>query len=401
MTESAAKPPLSILFGTGSLYREGSGPTVIAQGLTRALGAAGHRVIVAGTKDRWGQDATQFDERLEVHAFRKLGPYALHYAPGVDRWLRRLPEPVDVAILQGPWVHANYRLSVWARRRRVPYLVTPHGTLTPVALKLARLRKRLMLWWYGGKVLRHAACFHASSAPEYEHIRALGLRQPVAVVPNGVELPQAVPPDGGGKLQAIHERLGPAKVCLYLGRVHPIKGLDLLLRAWGGLGPVRLGWKLVLAGPDEGGHTAQLQALCKELGLGGDILFAGPQYGADKDAWLRAAHCFVLPSRSEGFPMAPLEAMAYRLPILLSDACRFPQAQQAGAGLVVPCSEESVRTGLQHLLGLSDIERRCMAMNGYDLVRQRYSWESAAAQTVGVCRWLLGQAPRPACVIVD
>ena len=173
----------------------------------------------------------------------------------------------------------------------------------------------------------------------------------------------------------------------------------MLLQAWSGLGRARDGWRLALAGPDAVGHRAQLERMAGDLGLGDSVAFVGPQHGEDKAAWFLASDLFVLPSRSEGFAMTPLEALSFRRPLLLTTACDFPQARDAGAALEVEPSAAEIRRGLEEALSMTDGQRRSMGEAGYRLVCRQFSLEAIARELAGVFLWMLGEAGPPGALV--
>ena len=176
-----------------------------------------------------------------------------------------------------------------ARRASKPLVVSPRGTLSPVALQRSYWLKRAFWTLLQGRAVRSAACLHATSEQEYRDIRRFGLTQPVAVVANGVDIPPLEAPRASGT---------GLRTLLYLGRLHPIKGLENLLRAWQRLADRFPDWQLRLVGPAEAAYRADLESLASELDLK-RITFAGPRYGADKHAEYAAADLYVLPSYTE------------------------------------------------------------------------------------------------------
>jgi poly(glycerol-phosphate) alpha-glucosyltransferase len=180
--------------------------------------------------------------------------------------------------------------------------------------------------------------------------------------------------------------------------LHPKKGLDLLLEAWAAAGRRTEGWKLVIAGPGDAAYVRALRNLAARLRLTESALFLGPVHGDAKRAALLGADCFVLPSRSEGMPMAALEAMAHRLPVLITEPCNLPGVKAENASIEVPCCLDGLRTGLVGLLGLSATEREQMVARATALLRRQYHWPAVARQLVEVYQWLLGQGPVPATV---
>jgi len=245
--------------------------------------------------------------------------------------------------------------------------------------------------------LRRAACLHALCEPELEAIRAFGLRNPVCVIPNGVEVVKPQPSRPAAWRAGIPEE---AKVLLYFGRIHPKKGLPNLCQAWTALSlaePRKLdNWHLVIAGWDEDGHRAQLEAsLPRETG--NRIRFIGPQFGADKEATLNSSDAFVLPSLSEGLPIAVLEAWAHSLPVLMTPNCNIPEGFSAGAALPIKPAPDDIARQLCVLFAMSDQQRHSIGRRGLQLVSTRFNLTSIAAQMAAVYLWIIGLGPRPDC----
>jgi len=188
------------------------------------------------------------------------------------------------------------------------------------------------------------------------------------------------------------------RIAVFLGRVHGKKGLLPLLEAWSTIRQTSPEWHLVIAGPDEAGHAAEVASRADQLQLSDSVSLVGPVYGAEKQALLRAASVFVLPSFSEGFSVAVLEAMAAELPVLITPGCNFPEAGAAGAAAIVEPTLEGIRDGLGGLLLMPDYEREEMGRRGHHLVLTKYSWETVAQQMLAVYQWVLGEGPLPGCV---
>jgi poly(glycerol-phosphate) alpha-glucosyltransferase len=278
-------------------------------------------------------------------------------------------------------------------------MISPHGMLDPWALKHSGWKKRIASALYELGHLRRAACLHALCDAEYNAIRAFGLSNPVCMIPNGVD------PVG-------RRALGPppwrselpekANVLLYLGRLHPKKGLANLLKGWGELrrtgGDADRNWYLVIAGWDQGGHRASLEALVLREGIGGGVRFVGPQFGPDKEATFRSADAFVLPSFSEGLPIVVLEAWAHGLPVLMTPHCNLPEGFARRAALSIEPSPGSIAGQVHALLVMSDDRRREIGDRGRELASTEFNWNRIAAQLASVYRWISASGPRPDCV---
>lgn len=315
-------------------------------------------------------------------------------------FLQQQAAEVQLIHSHGLWL-APSRASRRLRRQGLPAVVAPHGMLDPWAWQRRRVLKQL-LWWLGEqRTVQRASCLQALCAAELEAIRALGITAPVALIPNGVELPDRSP----AALAALppapwleHGVPAGAPVLLFLGRFHAKKGLTPLLSAWAQLqsstpAGQEQPW-LVLAGFGDGGRlVAQLQRAPIP-----QVCLVGALHGPAKASALAHAQGFVLPSFSEGLPMAALEAMSWGLPCLLSEACNLPEAFTAGAAWNAPAHSEQLlpvlkrwRTAVLH----DPAELHAMAEAAQALMASRFSWSTVAAQTVELYRWLLGLQDPP------
>jgi poly(glycerol-phosphate) alpha-glucosyltransferase len=304
--------------------------------------------------------------------------------------------------LHGLW-RSPTRIAPRLAAAGLPLVIAPHGMLDPGALAISRRRKQLVWRLWERRALGSARCLHALCPAEAAAIRVLLPRVPIAVIPNGVELPAPSsqpllpplpPPAWAGRVP------DGEPVLLFLGRFHTKKGLDPLLAAWQAAAAVaeRSGWWLALVGYGDDGALAQRVAAAQARGELKRLLVLGPVFAADKAAVLQAASAFVLPSFSEGLPMAALEAMAHRLPSLLSGACNLPQAFSAGAALVAEPEEATLAATLQQLFALSASERAAMGAAGEALVREQFSWPQVAEQTRLLYSWVLGGGAPPSFV---
>ncbi len=294
----------------------------------------------------------------------------------------------------GVWHPAGHWAAQAARRWRVPLILHPRGMLEPWALGQKAWKKRLALAAFQRRDLQTARVLVATSALECDNLRALGLRQPVAVIPNGVALPAAedlVRPDAGGQVQR-------ARLALFLSRVHPKKGVLELVRAWAQAAP--RGWRLVIAGPDEGGHAAEVARLVAALGLEASVALTGAVAGAQKAALYQDADLFVLPTFSENFGLVVAEALTYGVPVITTRGAPWADLATHGCGWWIDTGVEPLVAALRAATVLSDSERQAMGERGRAYV-QRYDWDAIAAETLALYRWVLGHGERPACVRVD
>lgn len=283
------------------------------------------------------------------------------------------PEILHVHGLWTPWLH---RVEVWARRERIPIVLSPHGMLAPWAMAHKRWKKIVPWLLYQRGDVRRAALIHTTAAQETQWVRDLGFQNPTAEVPLGTGLPAE---------SATHD--GPAKVLLFVGRIYPVKGLDLLLRAWALVKAKMADWHLLLVGPDQAGHMEELESLATALGLttrrgeaGGmgeaDVTFTGPLYGDEKDATYRMARGLILPSYTENFGGVVIDALAFGLPVLTSAATPWRHLEAEGCGQTFDLESEALAETLTVFAGVSDAERQAAGLRGRALVERDYTWEA-------------------------
>jgi glycosyltransferase involved in cell wall biosynthesis len=385
---------IGLLMGRAS-HRAG-GLWISVPRLGRALAERGLDVEIYGLADDCSEtDCVRWDgPRLRLHDV--FGSEAFGYAPRLPRSLHH--RRASLLHANGLWMYPSLASFRWSRRARRPYLISPRGMLDPWAVSNAAWKKRLVGWWFENAHLAGAACLHALTEAEARAIRAYGLSNPICVVPNGIDLPDATgraPPGWAGDVGK------DRKIMLFLGRLHPKKGLANLLAAWQDVQPTAgaQGWILVIAGWDQDRHEQQLKRMPAAQELGATLRFVGPQFGDAKAASFAGADAFVLPSLSEGLPLAVLEAWSYGLPVLMTEACNLPEGFAAGAALPLGTDRAGIAAGLRRLFALSDAERRDIGARGRALVRERFTWGSVGGQMTAVYDWVLGGGPPPSCVM--
>ncbi len=328
------------------------------------------------------------------------GPEAFGFARGFIDALE--DTQADVGYLAGLWKYPALAALRWSRARRKPMVVAPHGMLDPWAVRHSGWKKRIAGALFQNAQLREAVCLRALCAAEAKAFRTYGLKNPVCIIPNGIDLPVA---PGQGVARHPHFPAGK-KVLLYLGRLHPKKGLARLLEGWADAGLAARGWVLVLAGWDQDGHAAALQRQATALGLawtdgrrgdaeGASMIFPGPQFGADKEASYASCDAFVLPSLSEGLPMVVLEAWAYGRPVLMTPACNLPEGFQADAAWRIEPDRAGIAAGLRRLGEATPADLRAMGVRGRALAEEQFAWRRLAVRMAAVYEWVLGGGVPP------
>ncbi len=384
---------MKIAFLHDSISRRSGGLLESARGLARAI-AEDDEVTVFGVADEFTDVDLASWLPLQPKIFPRVGPHSLGYAPGYLQALAAA-EP-DIAHVHGLWTYHSLVAYRWYRRTKRPLVYTVHGMLDAWAVRNSAWKKRLVGALWENAAHRSAACIHVLSEAEYRSVREYGLRNPVCIIPNGINLPE----------EKTKEKV-ETRMLLYLGRLHPKKNLAALIRAFAQNRKSEIGnrdsrkWVLAIAGWDQGGYRMELERLKDEVEIGDSVVFMGPKFGAEKDEVYRACDAFVLPSLSEGLPMSILEAWAYAKPVLMTPECNLPEGFEANAAIRIGTSAESISVGLQRLFQMDDLRLREKGERGFALVRDRFSWPDIGQQMRAVYQWVIGGGPSPATVRFD
>ncbi len=249
--------------------------------------------------------------------------------------------------------------------------------------------------------LRSAACLRVTSKDELEWVRLFGLKNPVALIPHGIDVENQTSLLSQPEAEALLPLWKGKRILLSLSRVHPKKGLPVLLKAWSKMGTERSDWLLVIAGPDQRGHLSELKQLVADLGLGESVLFSGPLFGDKKLAAYALADLFVLPSYSENFGVAVAEALAAGLPVVTTSGTPWKDLQTRGCGWCAEADVDELAQTLSEALFVPKRELMEMGAKGREWMKRDFSWERLAAQMIDVCEWTLSGGAAPSCVTLD
>jgi poly(glycerol-phosphate) alpha-glucosyltransferase len=384
-----------------SLSRAAGGIYEIERSLSLALhNLTGVDVDVFGLRDEYTVDDLPEWAPLSPSVFKVRGPGAFGYAPGLREALFRTS--ADILHLHALWMYTSVVSVQWTRKLGRPHVVTVNGMLDDWALNNSGWKKQLAGWAYERPNLEEAGCIQVNTEKELRAVRAFGIDTPVCVIPNGVDLPSDDATNHSPPWMGVIEP--DTKVLLFLGRLHPKKGLNELIDGWEDWSRQSSAsdeWALGIIGWDDGGHEDALRRRAEKSTAGDSIHFLGPQFGGDKHAAFANADAFILPSYSEGFPMAVLEAWSHRLPVLKTDACNIPEGFKSGAAIEVTTHPESIAAGIDEVTRRDADERAAIGERGRKLVEDRFTWAQVARQMYDVYRWVLGDSDRPDSVVMN
>jgi len=401
---------------TGSVSRSAGGLFESVRRLAQSLANENMHVWVFGTEDEHTAADIGLWSPVQVRAFRPVGPHQFGYSPKFRAALNGYAP--DLVHTHGLWVYSSIATNQYRRRQKIPYVISAHGMLDPWAVRNSRWKKVVAHFFYEGAHLLEASCLRALCESEARAIRQHGLKNPIAVIPNGIDLPESgnLKVGSGNPPWCSHVEPGQ-KILLFLSRIHPKKGLVNLLRAWAQIEKsevrsLKSQWTLAIAGWDQGGHEAELKQLCTELGISSadirepqaanrqpSVLFLGPQFNDGKAACYAQCDGFILPSFSEGVPMVVLEAWAYNKPVLMTPECNLPAGFARGAAIRIETDVNSIVHGLREFFQASDCQRQALADQGLRLAREQFAWPVVAREMAGLYEWLLGGGSKPGCVI--
>ena len=359
----------------------GHGVAEAVRQLAAAQQAAGSDVEVLAARPAGEVEGVM----VRGHCGERFPHRALMRSPAMLAALRQSVATGDVIHAHNLWTMPVVYAAEVAATAGCPLVCSTHGALDPRSLGVSRLKKLAAWWLWQRRVLTRVDLFHATSLEEADQIRRQGFRAPVAVIPHGVDVPTMTPRPAA---------TGPRSVA-FLGRLHPIKGVDRLLRAWGGMAQDRPDWQLRICGPD-GGAARDLRTLAGELPR---VVFEAGIPAVERAGWFSDCDVLVLPSHGENFGMVMAEAMAHGVPVIASTGTPWRGVVEHGCGWWTDNDVATLRATLLTATSGEQQILREMGQRGRDWMIRDFSWHSVAEQMLAAYRWLLGAADRPAGIL--
>lgn len=385
--------PSAVLLTTG-LSSDCGGPFFSVSGLAAAVAKSG--LCDAAVVGTYSQSATWTVDRrqwagTEISAMPGTGLASAQSL--VDRTQRALAKAdrrrgPGIVHVSGLWDAASLAGAI-LQARGFACMVSPRGMLEPWALRQKAARKRFAMLLWQRRLLAQAVLVHATAESELQSIRNLGLRTPVCIIPNGVDFP---PDDRHGSLAEIAraESRGVRRA-VFLSRIHPKKGLPLLIQAWSRLRPT--GWSLTIAGyPEDIAHEAEMRRLVHSLRLD-CVSFVGERTGIAKWDFLRSADLFVLPSHSENFGIVVAEAMAVGMPVIATTGAPWRVLRDEGMGWWTEPTVEGITASLAKACAESDEQRAARGAKARDYAAQKFSWDEIGRRMARCYLWATGLGP--------
>ncbi len=315
-------------------------------------------------------------QNLEVHVwspeipanFPETSGFVLHRG-SLDAAMENMGKP-DVIHDHGVWLPINHRIAKVARERGIPRIVSPRGMLEPWALNHKKWKKKLAWWLYQRADLNTAAALHATANSEAKQFERLGLRQPIYVIPNGVDISS---PSSSNQLST-----SSLKTALFLSRIHPKKGLPMLVEAWAQVRPQ--GWRMRIVGPDEAGHRSEIEDLVAKASLTETWTFEGAFDDEAKWECFRDADLFILPTYSENFGIAVAEALASGVPVITTTGTPWQGLTDTKSGWWVEPTAIALADALQDACTRESSDLREMGSRGREWMLREFTWKSVASR---------------------
>lgn len=350
-----------ILIVTGSLYNAVGGPYHSVKSTALAFRDAGLYVEIIGTRDQRNQlkEAQAYvDNRdgINVRALSKFGPYNLHFSFAfVTYW--KAVKSCDAVSIQGVWMFNCIVIAIMARILRKPYYCAIRGEFNSEE-NLKRPSKKI-LKVFVREVFKGAEFLQILNKKERIALREYGYKGRIVEIANGIK---------AKNLNLTNKR---AKQVLYLGRLHPMKGVENLIEAWSSINDT-FNWELIIVGDGEDSYKGKIKELIRDSKT---IHYLGPKFGDEKNELLRCSSWFILPSFREGMPMAVLEALSYGTPVMITNECNLDEVITRKAGYLISNDKKSLLESFQFIFGLSEYEYFEYQQNTTDLVKESFDWD--------------------------
>ncbi|EIJ41419.1 glycosyltransferase [Beggiatoa alba B18LD] len=372
---------MKILHVIANLAPRYGGPAKACFELARAVAQRGHEVTIYTTnQDGDGELDTPLNqiiqrEGVQLRFFPIQSPRFWGTSLPMARALAQMIPTVDIVHIHSLYLFHNLIAPWLCRWYKKPYVMLPHGTLDPFLYQRHRQRKRLMEWTFENRNMRQATAIHFITQEEQLLAQPYTHNAHSVIVPLGLTLNEYDKPRPSQWLAHYYPETKDKKIILFFGRIHFKKGLDLLIPAFIALAKQQDDIHLVIAGPDDERYADHLKHLLSVDNMLDRATFTGMIQGDEKLSLLRESYLFALPSYSENFGIAVLEAMACRCPVLISDKVNLHHdIQQAKAGVIVPCEQNAVQQALADLLA-NPFQARYYGEKGRQLVENRYQWQ--------------------------
>lgn len=384
---------MNILHTVSGIWKHTGGPAEVIPLLCLYLNLKGAKVTLA-TLDGDLSDTVIACSNRGVDLIKY--PIRIRHRPWYSNAMRKginaLVSEMDIVHSNGIWEYTNWHTANACIRMNKPFVISFHGALSNYERNWS-FRHKTAWELIDGPLIRKASCLHACSDEEFHSIRSLGLGNPVAIIPNGIEMWHSIP---------VHERrnlvpeFANMRNMLFLSRIHPLKGIFDLVKIWHELRPDEIkNWQLIIIGPGDDGNISLLNKLIKFGRNKDSIKFLGALYGDKRIAAYQSADIVILPSYSENFGVVVGEALASGKPVITTHNVPWPALQVHQCGWWIPHDKLSILNCIKEAIQLDEEKIRSLGENGRKLIEKEFSWPVISGRMLLTYEWLLKKRNPP------
>ncbi|MFH1309483.1 MAG: glycosyltransferase [Candidatus Omnitrophota bacterium] len=366
---------MKVLYVCPGLNIQRGGAITAVVNLARTLSAKGVSIsIFAPRSDCEEYGYTDELKNVNVEFFKKglLSKIWTGYSPRLARNLKKRVREFDLIHIHELWHYPAFSAYRAAKRAGIPFVITAHGELTSRMRGYKSFRKKIYMRFVQKDILKNARALHAITREEVKDFYNLTKHGNVVHIPNGLDVEEFKNLPNADIFKNVFPETKNKKIILFLGRMHPVKGIDILAQAFGALAKNRNDVRLIIAGPDNEGYLRNIVKILKKEKALEKTVFTDMVSGELKKSLLRAADIFVLPSHSEVLGLSTLEAMVCGVPVIISKNCNFPEVEERFAGKVINMTRGELCKTLDFLLDNTEI-RAEMGENGKRLIEDQYT----------------------------
>ena len=396
---------MKIIQSIASLKKENGGTTFFVTDLSLALTELGEEVSLitkfnqkyTSKKNLYLPPESMVNSILVKEKYQGL--FLDFFDNSYRNAVRQELKKATVIHITGLWNLTSHQAIVESKKLEIPIIISPQGMLEPWAIKQRFWKKKLAWLLYQNWDLKSAKVIHATAEQEAENLRRLGLRQPIAIIPNCINFEnlKTVTSKNYLNLSTNPKNVNKIRKLLFLSRIHPKKGLIELVRAWSKIHPKN--WKVVVAGPSEGDHRAEVELFIKKKKLTKYFEFVGSVEGEEKNKLYQTADLFILPTFSENFGIVVAEALASGVPVITTKAAPWQGIEKFKCGWWIDVGEEPLKFALEEALHSSPEKLSEMGERGKIYAENTFGSIMVAKQMLEVYRWMLGEVKKPDYII--
>ena len=366
-----------ITYVTAGLWKNTGGPAESVPKMIKEISRSNNfKINLITLEGDLSENVTElYDYNISIYVVKKLSSSNLYFNPSYNKVFKKLIPESDIIHIQGIWLFPFWLASFYALIFKKKVIISPRGSLNPNRLKKSRLKKLISKFLFDKSMLNRASLIHATSKIEKDNVSLFGVTTDSFIVPNGVDILNRN--EFTTNLIKTEKR-----ICLFFGRLDPIKGLDILIESWRRIN--NDSWLLVICGPDEKNYKKTLENKINKYSLSESVSIIEPIYGSKKYNLFTQAEIFVLPSHGENFGISIAEALVCGLPVITTNLTPWSEIIKYKCGWYISLDQDSLVEALKNSFSLSSEELSNMGIKGINLIKNNYSWKELSKRMINV-----------------